>query len=683
MAVERDPPPPAVAAIPRRLRHLNLSFLRDRALQRILGACGHSLLPGLPRPGEGVAVWGASPTAWRGERLAARSGAPLVRIEDAFLRSLRPGRAGEAPLGLILDPLGIHFDPARPSLVESILATDPLDDAALLARARDGIARLRQLHLSKYNFHDPGLPVPAPGYVLVVDQVAGDASLCGAGQALFDEMLAAARAAHPQARIVIKTHPETALGHRRGHYGPRHAGDGVAVLGAPVSPWHLLEGAIAVHTVSSQMGFEAILAGHRPHVWGGPFYAGWGLSEDRAPFPRRGRRLTRAQLFAGVMLKATAWHDPCRNRPCSFEEAVDQLEAEVHALREDRHGHVAAGMRLWKRDRLQSFFGREKGLIFRDDPEQAERLARRRGRGLLVWAGRAPAGMAARRVEDGFLRSRGLGAELVPPLSLVTDDEGIYYDPARPSRLERLILSPLPPGGRARAERLVARLKAAGVTKYNLGGALPELPAGRRILVPGQVEDDASVLKGAGEIRTNLALLRAARATNPEAVILYKPHPDVVAGLRPGAIAPEIAAGLADVVLDGGDMAALLGAVDEVWTITSGTGFEALLRGCRVTTLGTPFYAGWGLTRDLGAIPARRLRRGDGSLQPRPDLLQLAHAVLIAYPRYWDPVARRPCPPEVALERLAAGEIPHPGRANRWLARLQGRLASHARLWRQ
>ncbi|MGA0540146.1 capsular polysaccharide biosynthesis protein [Neotabrizicola sp. VNH66] len=684
MAIERDPKPQAAAEIPRRLCHLNLSFLRDRRLRRILALAGHDLVPGLPRPGDGVAVWGQSPTAWRGERVAERRGAPLVRIEDAFLRSLRPGRAGDATLGLMLDADGVHFDPARPSRLEHILATDPLDDAALLARAKEAMARLRHLHLSKYNAHDPALPPPAPGYVLVVDQTAGDASLraSGADQSTFEEMLEAARAAHPRARLLLKTHPETAAGLRAGHYGPQHARNGAELVTAPHSPWHLLEGAVAVYTVSSQLGFEAILAGHRPQVWGQPFYAGWGLTEDRTPLPRRSRRLTKAQLFAAAMILAPVWYDPCRDRLCALEEVIDQLEAETRAFRQDRHGHVAAGMRLWKRGRLQKFFGAEKPLRFVDDPAQAAPVAARQGNGLLVWAGKAPPDLPALRVEDGFLRSRGLGAELVPPLSLVVDDLGIYYDPTRPSRLEQLILSPLPPGGQARAERLIDRLRASRLTKYNLGGALPDLPPGPRLLVPGQVEDDASILKGCGDLRTNLDLLRTARAANPDAVILYKPHPDVAAGLRTGAIPAAEARHYADLVLDGADMGALLDQVDEVWTLTSGTGFEALIRGKRVTTLGAPFYAGWGLTTDLGPVPARRLRREDGSLQPRPDLAHLVHAALIAYPRYWDPVSRRPCPPEVALDRLATGDIPHPGRLNRLLAKLQGRFASHARLWR-
>jgi capsular polysaccharide export protein len=146
-----------------------------------------------------------------------------------------------------------------------------------------------------------------------------------------------------------------------------------------------------------------------------------------------------------------------------------------------------------------------------------------------------------------------------------------------------------------------------------------------------------------------------------------------VAGLRTGAIDPADLVGLADLVLPDADPAALLAKVQEVWTMTSLLGFEALIRGVPVTCLGAPFYAGWGLTRDLGPVPDRR---------GRADLPTLAHAALIAYPRYWDPVSRRPCPPEVALDRLAAGDIPRPGRLNRLLSKLQGRAASFSHLWR-
>jgi capsular polysaccharide export protein len=169
-------------------------------------------------------------------------------------------------------------------------------------------------------------------------------------------------------------------------------------------------------------------------------------------------------------------------------------------------------------------------------------------------------------------------------------------------------------------------------------------------------------------------LLQAARAANPDAIILYKPHPDVEAGLRPGALPPEAIQGLTDMVLTRADPAALLRDVHRVWTMTSLLGFEALLRGLPVTTTGAPFYAGWGLTTDLGTIPARR--------SARPSLAGLIHATLIDYPRYFDPVTSLPCTAEIVLERLAAGTVPHPGTANRALSKLQGLFASRATLWR-
>lgn len=684
----RGPPPDAAGdAAPRRPFAFTLGLLRPGRVRRILAlALGATPRPGLPGPGDDVLVWGRGPRAGRGERIAAARGAALVRVEDAFLRSVRPGRAGDPPLGLIVDRRGVYYDATGRSELEHILATHPLDDTPLLDRARAGIARLRALDLSKYNLHDPALAPPPPGYVLIVDQTRGDAAIAHgrAAPATFAAMLAAAMDAHPGARILIRSHPETALGLRAGHYGPADAGGRVTIHTDRVSPWRLLEGAVAVYTATSQLGFEAILAGHRPVVFGAPFYAGWGLSDDRlGPLPRRHRRLTRAQLFAAAMLLAPVWYDPCRDRLCSFEAAVDQLEAEVAAFRADRRGHVALAMRLWKRPHLQAFFGRERRLRFAGRAQGAVAAAAGSGRDLLVWAGREGPGLAAAaaaagvrlwRVEDGFLRSRGLGAALVPPLSLVADDRGIYYDPGRESRLEALIASPPGPAGTARAERLIAMLVARGVSKYNLGGALPDLPAGRRILVPGQVEDDASIRCGAGEVRTNRDLLATVRAANPGAAILYKPHPDVEAGLRPGVVPARALALLADAVLAGVDAAAAIDAADEVWTITSLLGFEALIRGRPVTCLGAPFYAGWGLTRDLGPVPARR--------QARPGLEGLVHAALIAYPRYLDPVSGLPCPPEVAVDRLAAGPPARRGVANRLLARAQGALAGHARLWR-
>ncbi|WP_299294911.1 capsular polysaccharide biosynthesis protein [uncultured Tateyamaria sp.] len=656
----------------RRLYVYNGGFLTQSRVRRILQLSGYRISLGRPGPDDLVGVWGNAPTAHRGEAVAEKRDVPVVRIEDALLRSLFPGRAGGPPLGLMIDHKRSHFDPSAPSDLETILSTHPLDDTALLNRARGAMARIIEAQLSKYSAFDPSIPAPAPGYVLVIDQTRGDAAVTASGgdRNRFLEMLFVAQEEHPGARILIKTHPETAQGYRQGYFDAADTNDRISLIDTAISPWTLMEGAIAVYTVSSGLGFEAILAGHKPRTFGQPFYAGWGLTQDEFPVQRRQRTLTRAQLFAGAMMLYPKWYDPFRDQLCTLETAIETFAADTRAWRDDHAGWVASGMRMWKRRPLQQVFGRHTPMQFDDNPA----TARVTGRPWMVWAGKADVGHdGAVRVEDGFLRSKGLGAALVPPLSLVTDDLGIYYDPRRPSRLEKMIQMrrTLRPDQTQRAEALVAALTRGALSKYNLGGSVPTLPDGPRVLVVGQVEDDASIRTGAGTIKTNRDLLVAARAAHPDATVIYKPHPDVEAGLRTGAFD---ASDLADVVADTADISALLEQVDTLWTMTSLTGFEALLRGVDVVTTGAPFYAGWGLTRDLGLVPPRR----------REDIshLGLVHATLIDYPRYFDPVTRLPCPVEVVVERLAGGNVPGPSAANRVLSKLQGLFASRAHLWR-
>lgn len=652
----------------------NGGLLTKGRVRRIVELAGYDIRLGVPSDGDLVGVWGHSPTAPRGEAVADHKDAPIVRIEDTFLRSVTLGRDGDPPIGLNIDTRGVHFDPGGMSDLETILTEEPLDNTVLLDRARTGIETLKSAHLSKYNAFDPMLPAPDPGYVLVVDQTRKDASIkaSGADSNTFREMLYFALTEHPGARIVIKTHPETVAGHRTGYFTQKDCDSRIELCDAPVSPWALLEGAIAVYTVTSQLGFEAILAGHKPVVFGQPFYMGWGLTDDRKPLQRRQRNLTRAQLFAGAMLIYPTWYDPFHDRLCSFEEATATLAAAARAWRDDHKGWVAADMRLWKRSPLQRLFGAQKPMIFAKGAGAARR-ATTTDRRLMRWANTGATDAVL--VEDGFLRSRGLGADLVAPLSLVLDDTGIYYDASRPSALENLIngSAALPDSERARAAALIARILDAGLSKYNLTKPTPiTIPKGRRILVPGQVEDDASIRLGCTDVATNLGLLQATRAANPAAIIAYKPHPDVEIGLRPGVVPDALQ--WADVVLTDTDPIAALDLVDEVWTLTSLIGFEALLRGKKVTCLGMPFYAGWGLTDDRAHPIARR--------HANIDLIALVHATLISYPRYFDPVTGLPCPVEVIVDRLENNDIPPPGRMNRSVAKLQGLVAGSAHLWR-
>jgi len=190
------------------------------------------------------------------------------------------------------------------------------------------------------------------------------------------------------------------------------------------------------------------------------------------------------------------------------------------------------------------------------------------------------------------------------------------------------------------------------------------------LLVVGQVEDDASIRRGTGPVRTNAELIRAARAENPEAYLVYRPHPDVAAGLRAGTGDAEREG--ADRIIADGDITALWPKVEAVWTLTSLAGFEALIRGIPVHCLGAPFYAGWGLTHDRWTEPFA------GRREARPRLAALVHACLIDYPMYLDPLSGWHCSVEVALDRLSAA-----GTGQGASLRLASAALSAGRRWRR
>src|SRR5690606_7810393 len=119
-----------------------------------------------------------------------------------------------------------------------------------------------------------------------------------------------------------------------------------------------------------------------------------------------------------------------------------------------------------------------------------------------------------------------------------------------------------------------------GITKYNheLRGKPGWTTQGKTIvLVPGQVEDDASIRYGCTEVKTNLGLLAAARQAHPDAYIVYKPHPDVLSGNRLGKVAIEQASAFADHIETALSVVSCIEACDVVHTMTSLSGFDALL----------------------------------------------------------------------------------------------------------
>lgn len=591
-----------------------------------------------------VLAWGRKPSARVAEDYAAENNLPIWYLEDGWIRSASADAHSRTCYSLLVDTQGVYYDSRTPSAIETFLnrpdAELQLDlDAGGLDHARECRERLVAANITKYNYC-PQARLPADDsrpLVLVVDQTRDDASVRYGGMDAdaFIAMLDAAQAENPEARVMVRTHPDVVAGRRAGYLDVAARERGVTLLAHGDDPMPWLKRAARVYVGTSQLGYEALLCERPVTVFGQPFYAGWGLTDDRQPLTRRRYRRRLDELFHATHIALARYVSPLSGEPWRLDECLDHVALQRRQFAANARHFRCEGITPWKRGYVRQFLRSPDGTVSFSANDATGVVDTR-----LCWAFRdRPLGTSPMitsdlpvwRMEDGFLRSAGLGSDFTAPGSLVVDSLGMYFDPGTPSDLEVLLEThDCTIADIRRAARLRHRLIEAGVTKYNVGTPVNNVTRSAdrtRVLVVGQVENDESVRRGCKGVDTNTALLQAVRKTLPDAWIVYRPHPDVEAGNRTGQADPVAVQACADEVDAKSPIGDCLDACDELHTMTSLAGFEALLRGKQVTTYGSPFYAGWGLTHDQATTPRRTRRR---------TLDEMVFLTLIAYPRYVD-----------------------------------------------
>lgn len=283
-----------------------------------------SLLRPVPEEITQIAVWGYRPTGDKAVALAAKSGLPVLRLEDGFIRSLELGVTGAAPLSMVLDTGGMYYDASQPSTLERLIHQRE-ENLQLHDTARQAMQMIVDGDLSKYN-QAPActLTRPEQGAVLVVDQTFGDMAVVygNAGAEQFDDMLRSAIADNPQSEIWVKIHPDVLHGKKAGYFTqiarlaqqePR-----IKLLAENVSPQSLLRLVDRVYVVTSNYGFEALIAGKPVSVFGQPWYAGWGVTDDRHAQSEslRARRGTASleDLFSAACLRYSRYINPVNGK---------------------------------------------------------------------------------------------------------------------------------------------------------------------------------------------------------------------------------------------------------------------------------------------------------------------------------------------------------------------------------
>lgn len=602
--------------------------------------------------------WGRKPSGQQAVELASKFKGKFKLLEDGFIRSVGLGVEGARLLSVVEDDIGIYYDATQPSQLEYILTANEFD-TKLLCEARWCIDFLVSHHICKYNNAPDITTAQVQKYelqnrsnILIIAQTHGDASLeYGlANQFSTLDMINAAINENPNSNILLKIHPDVLSGKKKSDIDITNLPSQIKIISENINPISLLKHITKVYTKTSAMGFEALMCGCECVCFGVPFYAGWGLSDDRAQIPsRRNKKLSLEQLFAGAYLLYAKYIDPYNGAPTTLKRVLPQINTLKNIkLNECKKTKFLFGFSIWKRKFMLPFLGKNLNFIstFSKNPlQQALNLGLNKDSAVYIWGKKEypqvqkwcdENGVQIIRVEDGFIRSIGLGSDLTRPYSLVFDDVGIYFDTTAPSRLENILNHhKFSPYEIESAKKLRDILINSKISKYNddKDDIITHKNDKKIALVIGQVEDDASVKIGADGMK-NIELLRLARQNSPHAHIIYKPHPDVVSGNRVGAVETTEALKYCDEVLEGVSMPTLLDIADEIHTMTSTSGLEAILRKKRVICYGRPFWAGWGLSDDKKPQP-RRYR----SLS-RDELIAGAY---LLYPRYIHPLNLEAC----------------------------------------
>ncbi|MDD6056575.1 MAG: capsular polysaccharide biosynthesis protein [Helicobacteraceae bacterium] len=601
--------------------------------------------------------WGRKRTGRFAEFLAKKFKGSFSLYEDGFIRSVGLGLEGAKAFGMICDNSGIYYDATKTSDLENLLNSTNFSDE-ILKEARWCIEFIKEFGISKYNCASEidknfikKYDLENNKNILIIAQTANDASLkYGLAESVStDSIIKTAIEENPGANILLKAHPDVLSGKKVSSINLKNLDSNIKVITEDINPISLLKKISKVYTKTSGMGFEALLCGCECVCFGAPFYAGWGVSDDRVKIPaRRTRKLSVEEIFAAAYLIYTKYKNPYTSEPTTLRELLPQILKLKERLKKEDKTIFLFGFSVWKRDFMKPFLNAKKAVFistFSKNPlEDALKKGLDKNCLVYVWGKREIKNLKGwcdknniniTRVEDGFIRSIGLGSDLTRPYSLVFDKVGMYFDTTQESGLENILnYHNFNKWELEEARELKNLLINTRISKYNSDKCAKIPPQNKKIaLVIGQVEDDASVKIGADGMK-NLELLTQASKNTKDSYIIYKPHPDVLSGNRIGAVENSEALKYCDYIASSVSLPILLDIADEIHTMTSTSGLEAILRGKKVVCYGKAFWAGWNLSCDKKEIPRRNRS---------VSVDELVAAAYVLYPKYIHPNTLEPC----------------------------------------
>jgi capsule polysaccharide export protein KpsC/LpsZ len=568
---------------------------------------------------------------WKGrspkylQRFIAENKLNVWYMSEGFICGLEPKSLSSPPYSIFLEEHSPYYDCSKPSGLENLLNHHDFD-SIIIENSKALIRTIVDQGLSQYNCQpivEEFLVDRRKKRILVVGQnedspaVIYGCPAIHANQALIE----LAQFDHPDADVIYRPHPEVVL---------QSKGDGHKALLAKqhlekmsehycidirdISIAQLLQTIDHVYVLTSLVGLESLMRNIPVTVVGCPFYAGWGLTDDRYPIARRQRTLSIEAVVAAAYLLYPKYYLGSEEVP--IDDVIDHLldhrsqwwsstqtnasvpnvtvktskpenatmpnivSPEPKAIRPRRHGLVYGDIKF--KQVFRTYF-HDYQLVFMVDEQsdedtlnQIKALAASHGE-LLLWYRAQLTDSVRQYIHDLKVKVRHINLGLVGeiPSASRAATESIYFE-SRISPNANFNESDL-----KSASQLIQALRTSQQPMSSARSSLKvNLGTGTNVLVLGDIQ---SV--------NNADLLETAMKKSPKAKIWLLPA-------RRGQKHPELSK--AYQVLDAQTpLVDLLSQVQCVYANESRLGFEALIHQAKVIVTGKPFYAGYGLTEDL------------------------------------------------------------------------------------
>lgn len=564
-------------------------------------------------------AWGYKPAGFRSKLYAQKHNKPCYVVEDGFLRSLYSSKASKTPLSIVFDKKGAYFDASIVTDLEELLVKK-IVTSEQKKEAREAIDFFTKNRLSKYCITTPP---PTSNFdthllksaIVLIDQTLGDASLeyGGVSQENIPSIVEDILANNKDKKIFLKTHPDVIFGKSESCFSSLIQNERITKIPNDIALIDIFNQKPQIIALTSLAGFEALLHGCEVTCYGLPWYCGYGLTLDKHNdakiVAQRRKPLSLEEIFYLAYMVYPLYLDPNTLQKGNFWDVAYYLSRCIKHIEKLSGTIYAFGFRPWKQKDVLPFFKTPfNQVLYVKNAEQAienKAILDNKNAKILVWSYKNQEdidiikshnpNIPILRCEDGFIRSYGLGSDFIKPYSLAIDKNELYFYHSQdnPSEIQALLKEKSLPYIQEQVKNLHNAIIANSINKYNLEviKSLPIKTTKRKILAIGQVDGDASLKYGTDNnaiALSNQYLLDYAKSTYPDDFIIYKPHPDVISGNRGGMIKNPY--DYCDYYAAEESVLSCIESSDIVITMTSLSGFEALIREKKLDILGHPFY---------------------------------------------------------------------------------------------